>query len=771
MNFNPEKGKPNKETKEERKGFVKRAVSFLKETTRFPSYFIKREKLIYYLKNEEFEVFEVFFNLLSKEEKEKLKADERFQKKLRVEIVVFVWKLLNIPQLYIDLASEETFQEGLKIGIEKLVKNRLDIPKGYIDFASKETIEEFKTDKAFQKKLKIGIGKMVEDGLYIPQGYLDLANEKTLEWFRTSKEFQEKLKIGNGKRIENRLDISQGYIDFASKETIEEFKTDEAFQEKLKIGIARCIKYNQYIPQDYLKYTTKETFQEALKIGYGLQAEEGHYIRGLELASDKTLQELRYDEVFQKKLRTGIKISMSRANALPDVYTELANEKTLQEGLKDGIKELIKRGRYISHHFIDLLDENTFRELFSLIVEKSIAKGYSIYFGLNKDKVARLFSSLERSKKEELTTNLITSFFHNSETVRSTVEQLIKEKTNEEIEQILFDKTELAMGIKLHTEEGSPYGKFLNSTGGFHAHGQDTTWVANPLPNQKATELAFEVLEKLKEESGYEGDYGYIQTTFPKRLDNKYASIATIAHMFTKDYFETKEGIDQLITHNQDTKGITIYDAGRVITDKYTVPNEKGEASVPSWEGRTDVLLSDTLNDVKNIRTVMTLLVHASEDKLAFSSLGKEFIQEVKDILKTSSHIDLDKVTENITFVGDGVNPHTLGSFLSQIAEMREDLNQRYTNYEKGRNYLNSLEEGTEDYEKALHTLEKLYRNLTTHPSTKLRELITKYRETMFSKGYFHELYGWKDEHEKEKLKKVVGEQVERIQEDGIILN
>ncbi len=660
MKFNPEKGKPNKETKKERKGFVKRAVLFLKEIVRIPEYINKRNLLLEYC-CDNFSHFKALYQLFDEYEKNKLKEDKKFQDKLKSFVVHQIDSALDIPKEYIAFLDKEFIRERLRHKIMELVAEGYEI-KRYSYLLDEKMIKFLKNDEEFQEKLKFGIMKRMEWGWSFPDLYVRLASKKTL---------QEALRTGiiefftKNKHKDEHIPSYSYYLDFADDETRKEITMYE---------IAKYIRNGWHVHKAQINYIGKEAFQKVLKLGNKQRIESGYSLK----------------------------------DSLP-----LMNEETKK----------------------------------------------------------RFLNELTPEAKRELTTDLITSFFNNSEKVRRTVEHLIKEKTNEEIEQILFDKTELAMGIKLHTEEGSPYGDFLKSTGGFHAHGQDTTWVANPLPNQKATELAFEVLEKLKEESGYEGDYGYIQTTFPKRLENEYASIATIVHLFTKDYFETKEGIDRLITHNQDTKGVTIYDAGRVITDRYTVPNEEGEVTVPSWEGRTDVLLSDTLNDVKNIRTVMTLLVHASEDHLAFSSLGKQFIQEVKDILNTSSHIDVNEITNTITFVGERVNPQQLGPFLSQIAAMREDLNQRYANYEKGRSYLNSLEEGTEDYEEAFHSLEKLYHDLISHSSYKLRELITSYREKMFSKGYFHELHGWKDEHERTKLKKVVGEQVERIKEDGIILN
>ena len=534
MMFGLEKGTP-KETKKTREGFVKKAVSLLRETVLFPSYLIKREKLLACLKNDDLYHFDGLFSSLSKEEKEKLKADKRFQKEL-------------------------------KIGIEKQVKRGWDIPQQYLDLASEETL---------QGGLKVGIGKRVERGWDILQQHLDLASEETIRYLRTREEIQEKLP---------------------------------------EIG-------------------------------------RTHLTCGFSLASVFTL--------------------------------------------------------------------------------------------MSKETKASFLNELTPETKQQFATDLISFFFNENRAVKNTITDILKEKSDEEIEQILFDKTELPMGIKLHTEKGTPYGEFLEDTGGFIAHDQNNTWVANPLPNQKATEVAFEVLERLKEQSGYKGDYGYIQTTFPKRLDNSYASIATVVHMFTKDYFETKEGIEKLITHDSGVRGITIYDAGSVITNLYTVPNDRGEATIPTWGGRTDVLLSDTLNDVRNIRTVMTLLVHASEDHLAFSSLGKQFIEEVKDILKDSAGMDMDAIAKTTLFVGDGVHPKELASFLARIAEMREDLNEKIANYEEGRSYLASLTEEDSDYELAKETMENYYRELLAHPTYALRELIERYRKKMYERGYFHEVRGW----------------------------
>ena len=413
-------------------------------------------------------------------------------------------------------------------------------------------------------------------------------------------------------------------------------------------------------------------------------------------------------------------------------------KRNYQEVLKEGLSRRISNGldiqAYIllaSEETINVLKQN--QEAIKEGLSRRISKGWDIqaYVLLASEEVLKeLFENKESLK--HLTEKAVQSFFKSGFNLEKDISELVSNKRKEELERILFDKTLLPIGIKIHTKENSSVSSFLKRTGGFAAHGHETCFVANPVANASVLELCLEVLNKRMEKDGLAFDKDtYFQTCIPEKLNNEMCGIATIAFLFSRK--KTLQYNENLIRHNQNTIGVTIYDAGSVVIGQHFVPTKGEYKGSPAFNGRTDMLLCGELEDIKTAQLILSLLVHASYQKqeLKHRELGQNFINEFKAILAKRNHSDWMK-NKFVDLAGGDVKG--LGEVLLAITKRRNEMNEYVNNYNRGVKYLKT-EDNWDD--NIYRDLAKLKENIDNSIVFEIKALVEKYRELVYPEGKY----------------------------------
>ena len=414
------------------------------------------------------------------------------------------------------------------------------------------------------------------------------------------------------------------------------------------------------------------------------------------------------------------------------------DERTNQEALKDGLTDRIKNGLDIPSDYLSLASEETIQELKQnqeaikdgLTYRIKNGRGISGYLPLASEETLSIFEN--ETELRTMTEGAVRSFFNNTEELEQEIIETTAGRSKKELEKILFDKTLLPVGIKIHTKENPIIGLFMEKTGGFVAHKSETCFVANPVANTSILELCLEALDKKMklENLAFDKDT-YFQTCVPERLNNEMCGIATIAFLLARK--KTLQYTKELITHNQDTIGVTIYDAGKVVIGEHFVPTKDDHKENPQFNGRTDMLLCGNLEDIKIVQLLLSLLVHANyqEQELKHRELGQNFINEFKAVLAKHNNADwlnnqfVDLKTQDV----DG-----LSVILLAITNHRNETNEYVKNYNQGVQYLETEKDSIDDVYRDLKEIKK---NIDNNLSFEIKALIEKYRQLVYPDGKY----------------------------------
>ncbi len=535
-------------------------------------------------------------------------------------------------------------------------------------------------------------------------------------------------------------ELMYDYAKFATEETTNEFKNNESFQQDLKEILPERIANGWYI-DNYAKFASSETLQQALKEGLPKIMANGWSIDGYaKFASDEILQQA-LKEGLPKRMADGELMYDYTKFATKETTNEFKNNESFQQDLKEILPERIANGWSIDGYakfatektIIELKNNESFQQDLKEILPERIADGWSIdgYAKFTSDEIiSHLF---EKQELRIIAEKAIEAFFDNSQGLQSEIQEVLSTKSNEEIEKALFDKTMLPVGIKIHTNNESNLSDMLAKTKLFIAHGYNTTFVANPVANTTVLEMCLEVLEKkrVKENMLMEKE-SYFQTCCPERLENKECGIATIAFLLGRK--NTLQYTEDLIKHNQNTNGITIYDAGNVVIGNHFVPQKGEQTENPRFNGRTDILLCSNIEDIKTANLILTLLIHATyqEKELKHKELGQSFIQEFKDILQKHKHKEW--LDNKFVDIKDYDNISGLSNVLMSITKHRNEINEQTRKYNAGVNYLQTNEKWEESI---LDDLKKMKEELDSSMLYKIKSLLNKYQSLLYPNGEY----------------------------------
>jgi len=308
---------------------------------------------------------------------------------------------------------------------------------------------------------------------------------------------------------------------------------------------------------------------------------------------------------------------------------------------------------------------------------------------------------------KEVLKHSIESFFSDASQLNQEIKEQIEKLTNEEIQEIVFGKTILPIGIKIHTVNNPLLAESLRKTGGFIAHGQETAFIANPVSNTKIVQIAINALKNKLQKQGYNPNLlekdSYFQVCVPYRLSNESCGIATIGYLLARNnIFQYNE---DLIKSNRNTIGLTIYDAGGILIQDFFVPTKDRGAKL-EFRGRTDMLLCKSQEDIELAHFLLSFLVHAEyqETPLYFQDLAKEFISEFKQILQ--KHQKEHWLSNKFVEISEGEKQaiKSLGSVLIEITNLRNELDEKIENnnetywiYETIRNVFALFDESLKD--------------------------------------------------------------------------
>jgi len=642
------------------------------------------------------------------------------QKALEQGIFDRISRGLDIRQQYISLASEETlnkiktnpeYQQKIAQVIVNFILIGLDIWQQYT-FLSEETLNKIKTNPEYQQKIEQGIINRISRRWYIPQEYISLASKETL---------QKALEQGIINRISRRQDILQEYISLASEETLNKIKTNPEYQQKIEQGIIYFISIGSNIPQEYIPL----------------------------LSSEETLNKIKTNPEYQQKIEQGIIYFISIGSDIPQKYISLASKETLQKALEQGIINCISRRQDILQEYIFLASEETLnkiktnpeyqqkieQEIINRILKDLDISKYLIFVSKDKNQIIKELKENTELLKEILK-HSIESFFSNASQLNQEINEQIEKLTDEEMQEAVFGKTILPIGIKIHTINNPLLAESLRKTGGFIAHGQETAFIANPVSNTKIVQIAISALKNKLQKQGYNPNLlerdSYFQVCVPHRLSNESCGIATIGYLLAKNnIFQYNE---KLIKSNQNTIGLTIYDAGGALINDFFVPTEDKETR-PRFDGRTDMLLCKSQEDIELAHFLLSFLVHAEYQNtpLYFKDLAKEFISEFKQILQKhkKEHWLSNKFVEISKEETQSIK--SLGSVLMEITNFRNELNKKIKNndetywiYETIRNVFALFDESLKDRkpENFLNQLNQLKEK--TKDNKELNEKINK---------------------------------------------
>jgi hypothetical protein len=653
---------------------------------------------------------------------------EKEQEVLKL-ILKYIERSQNIPETYLSDKYKNILQKALEQGIFDRISRGWDIPQKYIFLLSEETLNKIKTSPEYQEKIAQVIVDFISIGLDIWQQYISFLSEETLNKIKTNPEYQEKVRQGIVYLISRGLEIWERCIYLASEKTLNKIKKNPEYQQKIKQRIFYCISEGLSIPQQYISLASQETLQKALELGivYYILRRRDIPQKYISLLSEETLNKIKTSPEYQQKIEQGIAyfilsgvgipqqyISLASQETLqkalekgiiyyilkgwdtPQQYISLASQETLQKALEQGIINLILKVRDISQQYISLLSEETLNKIktnpeYQQKIEQGIAyrisKGldiskYLIFVPKDKNQIIKELKENTESLKKVLRYS-IESFFSDASQLNQEINEQIEKLTNEEIQEAVFGKTILPIGIKIHTVNNPLLAESLWKTGGFIAHGQETAFIANPVSNTKIVQIAINALKNKLQKQGYNPNLlekdSYFQVCVPHRLSNESCGIATIAYLLARnDIFQYNE---DLIRSNQNTIGLTIYDAGGVLIRDFFVPT-KDRGAKPEFRGRTDMLLCKSQEDIELAHFLLSFLVHAEyqETPLYFQDLAKEFISEFKQILQ--KHKKEHWLSNKFVAISEEETQsiESLGSVLMEITNIRNELDEKIEN-------------------------------------------------------------------------------------------
>lgn len=604
-----------------------------------------------------------------------------------------------ITTKYLKLADDQTRQEVLLEGIRYAVRLGRDIPDSYIENVEPHTL---------QRALYLELRDFIKSGLAIKPQHLKLVESQTL---------QKVLFEGIEYRVSRGLDIPENYMLLADH---------SIFQQALRQGILKLME-TAISGEDILKYFSQADIDTSREISELIGRDDR--IRGdgilqyLRLADDDTIAFLRSDqELCNKILQRQILMSIIQGHSF-------------EEYLQAYLLFIPLSPENIQH----ILEEEEF-------VKKALIGAVGNFF------VPTAFAStLHRFGRER------------EHPLSSEIQTVVEELSPQERLRALYDRTLLPIGLKIHTESNPLLDEVLEKTGGFIASGKKECYVANPVANAYIVELALKALQKklvqpreaelislkrglvsqlnelerqnpvdnkenkkeeariksIKEEiekievelkNTRSGEYNpfppktYFQVCVPYRLDNEACGIATIAFLLARK--NILKYTPELIKHNQNTIGVTIYDAGGNVVGKHFVPTEDGNGAIPYFDGRTDMLLCGGIEDIKTAHLILSLLVHARYENipLAHQKLGELFIEEVYELLYNENVLDwLDNTFVNLK---DREEIDRLGKVLIAIYNLRleREVNPKMKEYIK---YIKEYNKKVENYNAGMSLYER----------------------------------------------------------------
>lgn len=250
----------------------------------------------------------------------------------------------------------------------------------------------------------------------------------------------------------------------------------------------------------------------------------------------------------------------------------------------------------------------------------------------------------------------------------------------------------LSIGIKIHTAQDAPKG--LSLPKGMFRVPEGRTKEAFVLPAVGSIEHVVEMFESLEERTGIsylktgrhaKSDDFQIQVCSPGQLNARRSALLGVSFYLGTDNLRRFAREDFVTTSLEYTGNrLIVYGAGQL--DRFFSwwgVDRQGNLSVQDFfprrlEGRTDVLMCQTLRDIDNINFVATLLVHAQYGGY-WASLGEEFSHEMSQLLirhGLAGILDAPWVkTEYASQVGASVDDERFFDALSEVMDYAfEDL-------------------------------------------------------------------------------------------------
>ena len=627
------------------------------------------------------------------------------QKEIENGIKRYVKKNKNIPKYLKDLATNETLQASLERGCTHYTSMNITVPPYYLNLATPETRQHI---------LASALTIYIEKGIAIPKHHSQLATPETLQ-LALRQSFVNSVKSGGY--------LSTSYYKQLTPESFRIIKEDH--QADLKQKLILCVQQNQDFPADVLKLTMPETIEAALEQGFIWCIKNRRPISEY-LSKTK-------DGTIQSALKQSFIGYVKNEVPIPKEYLDLATDETVRAVIEQVFVESLAEGKDLHKKYIDLLlTEGNIEPLLQQGLVKVVQEGRNptgSQLDLVSEKTLLIFEN--EPVLREAACKLTGSFFNDPKEMEAEVKELLEEKDIEWIRRLVFDRTLLSIGAKIHTRR-SEIGSALKRTGGFVAHGKDTCFVSNPVPNKFVLEIAIEALRrKLK---GTLDQEAFFQACVPHRLPNEYCAIATITFLLTKAN-NVKYDKD-VLRHNQQTAGLTIYDAGGNLDDKFYVPKvQRNDERKVSFKGRTDIVLCTNIEDLEKAHFILSLLVHASYEpvELKFKALGKKFVEEFKVILERFAH------SEWLQHNFINANLDDVGKILIDIAQQREDVSKIINQYNAGVG-LYASESGSDEGDEA----EQIRQHLVSMKKRidesfwfQIRSLVTRYENLIYPDGMY----------------------------------
>ena len=596
---------------------------------------------------------------------------------------------VTIPHYFAKLAAPETMQSALEESFMNSLRLGSVIADTYLAQLPPVFYENVKTKH--QTDLQLWLVQRMEHRENMPAGYAQLATAETKRSaFQQAQQtfinrFVHSLKSG-----EMMTSAQEASIAPASYEIIK-----KQHQPALQQALARHVQLNQGWPIAYARLATKETVQAALQeafVGY-----------------------------------------VTNNQRIPVEYLDKATDKTLEAALTAAFFEILRKGSDLSQTYINhFFKEGRLQQYAENVLRKAAQEGRHLPTKKHPELISNgvLATFENESVIREAAYHLTSSFFASPKEMESEIRELLSQKDSDWLRRLVFDRTLLSAGIKIHTAK-QELGSTLKKTGGFVAHGRDTCFVSNPVPNTFVLEIALEALKK-KIPGLYEE--AFFQTCVPNRLNNECCGIATIGFLLTKT--NNVKYDPSILRHNQRTTGLTIYDARGRLEEKFYVPKAIDDDKKVTFDGRTDIVLCTTLEDIKKAHMLLSLLVHASYEpqELRFRALGKKFVSEFKAMLERRGHADW--LQHNFI----NANVDDVGKILLEIGEHREEVSKVITQYNAGVG-LYSEEPESEDAEGIRKQLESMKKAIDSSFWFEVRTLIERYENLLYPDGmYIHEL-------------------------------